>query len=308
MSQSSLTIVAHGATLLKDVELIGKQDPYLRFTLNITDTKSFQKTFVHKNAGKNPVWNQTFEVPLSSEPLLYVELMDEETTADAVIAFTAIPISQVVQAPGGTFNGLFEVYLPDGKPNGDVHLTLTARNVPGINVAGGIASQGPVRGTSQIIEAHQKRMKAIKNKEIGADAGMAVAGGLFALGAGLLANKVVADEKKKDEARKEQELEEARARERLEEEKKQLEEQKKQLEEQKVNLEKQQQEARSSEHHGEHHHKEHHHGGHREWDANGTYSSGEKVSYHGRVWICLQGHTSNPTWQPDQAHSLWRAD
>ncbi|KAF9355080.1 hypothetical protein BGX26_007016 [Mortierella sp. AD094] len=302
----SLSIVAHSATLLKDVELMGKQDPYFRFTLDIANPKSFQKTFVHKNAGKNPVWNQSFNIPLNGEPQLYVEIMDEETTADAVIAFTSIPLNQVVHAPGGTLNGLFEVYSTDGKPNGDVNVTLSVHNVPGMNMAGGMASQSPVRGTSQIVEAHQKRMKSLKNKELGADVGIAVAGGLFALGAGLLANKVVGDERKKDEARKEHELEEQRERERFENEKKKL-------EEERANFERSQQEARNhnSDSQGEHHHKEHHghhHSGHREWDPVGTYTAGEKVTYHDRVWVCLQPHTSNPTWQPNEAHSLWRAE
>ncbi|KAI9262772.1 hypothetical protein BY458DRAFT_514945 [Sporodiniella umbellata] len=42
------------------------------------------------------------------------------------------------------------------------------------------------------------------------------------------------------------------------------------------------------------------------WDPVGTYSAGDRVKYHGKTYVCLQGHTSNPTWTPDAAHSLWQ--
>ncbi|KAG0327984.1 hypothetical protein BGZ99_006483 [Dissophora globulifera] len=326
---ATLSIVAHGATNLKDVEMIGKQDPYLRFTLDFNNPKSFQKTFVHKDAGKNAVWNQSFTVPLNGEPEIYVEIMDEETTADAVVAFAAIPINQVVHAPGGCLNGIFDVFTADGKQNGQLNMTLTAHNVPGQNTS--IASQAatPVRGQSHIAELHHKRIKSIKNKERAADTGMAVAGGLLALGAGFLANKVIGDEKKKDEARKE-------AAHQADVEREQFEREKKKLEEERMAFERSQTEERAritqqtsyeghssssstthterrEEHQGDHHHDKHHdkHHGHnqsRDWDPVGNYTAGDKVSYHGRQYICLQGHQSNPTWEPTQAHSLWRAD
>ncbi|KAG1471293.1 hypothetical protein G6F56_002208 [Rhizopus delemar] len=42
------------------------------------------------------------------------------------------------------------------------------------------------------------------------------------------------------------------------------------------------------------------------WNPVGTYAAGDKVKYHGKTYVCLQGHTSNPTWTPDAAHSLWQ--
>ncbi|KAI1315273.1 hypothetical protein EDD11_001054 [Mortierella claussenii] len=333
----TLAIIAHGATVLKDVETFGKQDPYLRFSLDYNNAKSFQKTFVHKNAGKTPVWNQSFTVPLQGEPELYIEIMDEEKTADAVIAFAAIPIQQVVHAPGGTLNGLFAVFAVNGKPNGDVNLTLTAHNVPGQNSGyGGQAAPPatPIRGQSHIVEAHQRRMKSLNNKEAAADAGMAIAGGLLALGAGLLANKISGDQKKEEQERKEQEMAREHEKERFEQEKKKLEMERSEFErtqsEERTRWEQQQQmiekttsthsETRREQHHQQQHHHEGHshehghehgHGHHhdpRKWDSVGSYAAGDKVSYHGRTYVCLQGHQSNPTWEPTQAHSLWRGD
>ncbi|KAG0003155.1 hypothetical protein BGZ65_001964 [Modicella reniformis] len=316
---ATLTITAHSANLLKDVETFGKQDPYFRFTLDISDPKSFQKTFVHKNAGKTPVWNQTFTVPLNGEPELYIEIMDDETTADAVIAFAAIPIHQVTQQPGSTMNGVFDVYTAEGKPNGDINLTLQVLNMSGMNYSMAQPSSHRLKGQSHITVAHQKRIKSIKNKETISDAGMAVAGGLLALGAGLLTNKFVNDEKKKEEARQEAERQQHVEHERFEKERKRLEEeraaferQQQEAEEEEERRRRQQQQESQSHHHHHHQHQEHDdhsHGGHvREWDPVGNHAAGGKVMYHGRLYICLQGHQSNPTWTPTDAHSLWRAD
>ncbi|KAG0346037.1 hypothetical protein BG004_002588 [Podila humilis] len=201
----TLVIVAHGAQTLFDIEAIGKQDPYLQVSTDLGNPKSFQKTFVHKDAGKTPTWNQTFTVPLAGEPELFVEIMDEETTADAVIAFAAIPINQIVHAPGANFNGVFDVYTPAGKPAGVLNLTLTAHNVPGQNTAFVQGSPAPVKGTSHISEQHQKRVTSIKHKEQAADAGTAAVTGLLAVGAGLLVNKFMNDNKKEEAAKKEAE-------------------------------------------------------------------------------------------------------
>ncbi|KAF9147629.1 hypothetical protein BG015_010705 [Linnemannia schmuckeri] len=313
----TLSIIAHSASNLKDVESFGKQDPYFRFTLNLENPKSFQKTFVHKNAGKNPVWNQSFNTPLNGEQDLFIEIMDEENTADAVIAFAAIPLNQVVHAPGGNLNAIFPVYTPDGKQNGEVTLTLTAHNVPGQNSGYHDAGrQEDARfGVSRIVDVHLKRVKSLKNKEKAADAGIAVAGGLFALGAGLLANKLNNDHNKQEQAKKDAELEQQQERERFEEEKRRLEAEQakfqadqeayKKQQEQNQNQHQHQHESHHHHHYEEHSHKSH---GSREWDPVESYSAGDKVEYRGRDYICLQGHVSNPTWEPTVAHSLWRAD
>ncbi|GJJ77261.1 hypothetical protein EMPS_09620 [Entomortierella parvispora] len=220
----TLAITAHGAQNLIDVEAFGKQDPYVQFSLDFNNVKSFQKTFVHKNAGKNPVWNQSFNIPLQGEPELYLEIMDDEITTDAPIAFAAIPINQIVHAPGGSLNGIFDVYTPDGKQQGQIHLTLTAHNVPGQNMAYGGQGGAPVRGTSHISELHQRRMKSLKNKERMADVGTAALGGILAVGAGFLANKLVNDHNREEEARKAAERNAQQERERAEAERRRLEE------------------------------------------------------------------------------------
>lgn len=42
------------------------------------------------------------------------------------------------------------------------------------------------------------------------------------------------------------------------------------------------------------------------WDGNGhKYAEGERVSYEGELYVCLQAHTSQTDWAPTAAPSLW---
>ena len=43
----------------------------------------------------------------------------------------------------------------------------------------------------------------------------------------------------------------------------------------------------------------------REWAAGVDYATGFKVQRGGRLWRCLQAHTSQEGWEPDSAPSLW---
>ena len=43
-----------------------------------------------------------------------------------------------------------------------------------------------------------------------------------------------------------------------------------------------------------------------EWDSNSyDYFAGEKVAYNGKYYRCVQSHTSQSTWNPEDAKSLW---
>lgn len=45
-----------------------------------------------------------------------------------------------------------------------------------------------------------------------------------------------------------------------------------------------------------------------EWDSNAySYFAGEKVSYNGAYYRCIQSHTSQSDWTPEAAVSLWVA-
>ena len=42
-----------------------------------------------------------------------------------------------------------------------------------------------------------------------------------------------------------------------------------------------------------------------EWAAGVAYTTGYKVQRSGKLWRCLQDHTSQDGWKPDSAPSLW---
>ena len=42
-----------------------------------------------------------------------------------------------------------------------------------------------------------------------------------------------------------------------------------------------------------------------EWAAGTDYTTGYKVQYGGKLWRCLQAHTSQDGWGPEDAPSLW---
>ena len=317
-SSASLSIHVTSANNLVSIQHLGAQDPYFQFSLDFNQKDAYLKTFTHKNAGENAVWNQTFTVSLNGEPDLFVEIMNDETTVDEVIGFAAIPINQIVHAEGANMNGIFEVYNLKGEPAGTVNLQLAALGFPNSQPAD--FSREPVRGYSYVHEAHAVRMKSIKKKATGVAVGGALLGGALAIGAGLLGKKLYDDHQEQEEeerreeeerARQEQEEEERRNRQReeFEAERARFEAEKQEYERNREQEEREQEREQEEEEH--HHHRRRSYSDDDEcdadrWDPVGTYAAGDRVRYHGQVYVCLQGHTSNPTWTPDAAHSLWQ--
>ena len=41
------------------------------------------------------------------------------------------------------------------------------------------------------------------------------------------------------------------------------------------------------------------------WTIDRTYAIGDKVQRSGKLWCCLQAHTSQIGWEPENAASLW---
>ena len=67
--------------------MIGKMDPFVLISSNGVD----YKTKVKDDAGKNPVWNETFEVPIGSMmDSLEIFCYDEDLTNNKLIGETSI--------------------------------------------------------------------------------------------------------------------------------------------------------------------------------------------------------------------------
>ncbi|WP_410675553.1 carbohydrate-binding protein [Amycolatopsis sp. cmx-4-68] len=44
------------------------------------------------------------------------------------------------------------------------------------------------------------------------------------------------------------------------------------------------------------------------WAVGTAYAAGARVTYGGRGYVCLQGHTAQPGWEPPAVPALWRAE
>lgn len=334
-SQASLQIHVSSATELVSAQTFGKQDPFLQFSLNFEEKNEFLKTFTHKNAGENATWNQTFTISLNGEPDLFVEVLDEENTVNEVIGFAAIPINQVVHADGANMNGLFEIYNTKGERAGLLNLQLAALGFPNSRTPD--FNCEPVRGQSYVHEGHCARMKSSKKKATGVAVGGALLGGALAIGAGFLGKKMYDDRQEAEQEREQEEAEQQRlkdeeeTRRREEDENRQRErdefdqeraryqQEKEEFEREKANRhnndnEHEEREKKDCDRDSNKHHRRRNSNSSdddddaKKWNPVGTYAAGDRVKYHGQVYMCLQGHTSNPTWQPGAAHSLWQAE
>lgn len=331
-SETSLSIHVTSATELVSVQTFGKQDPFFQFALNYEEKDNFVKTFTHKNAGENATWNQTFNVSINGEPDLFVEILDEESSVDEVIGFAAIPINQVVYAEGAYLNGLFELFDTKGERAGLVNLQLAAQGFPNSRTPD--FDSEPVQGQSYLHEGHCQRMKSSEKKATGVTIAGGLFGGALVIGAGLLAKKLYDDKQEEEEAQRVQEEEAQRIQEeedtarreedeKLQHEREELEQERAQFESEKAERDAEDCERESCRHEydgeecdGDHSYERRNSSSSNDeddesaekWNPVGTYAAGDRVKYHGQVYVCLQDHTTNPTWQPSVAHSLWQAE
>ncbi|KAG0030489.1 hypothetical protein BGZ81_002594 [Podila clonocystis] len=178
----TIHVIVHRAESLDDVEHLGKNDPYVQLTTDLTDKHAFKKTTTKKNAGRNADFEEHLILESYNpehDHYLYVEVLEQDTGIDPPIGFTAIPLSQVTQAAHKAFKGEFQLYTPKGKEKGTVTLSIF------IVAAGSPAPQvqlTEVKGRTEIVSDQKKRIETLKTNEKVSDAGTAalILGGLFA--------------------------------------------------------------------------------------------------------------------------------
>ncbi|KAF8943563.1 hypothetical protein BGZ47_005303 [Haplosporangium gracile] len=206
-SDSVLEVTVHSAHDLKDVERFGKNDAFTRLSVDVDNSKQYEKfkTEVKENSGSEPSWEQSFDIREVEDRHtdLYVEVLDSEKGADAPIAFTAIPLAQVKVAPNHSLSALYDLYNDHGVAQGQISLTIRIVQ-PGEVSSGRITYDGNFsKGLSRVDEEQKKRFKKLRLKETAADVGgAAFLGGVAALGAGFLASqaKKTEEAKKRDQA------------------------------------------------------------------------------------------------------------
>lgn len=96
--EGTLYMEIQEAKLSRDVKVLRKMDPYVVF-----DYKGVEfKTEVDPNAGKNPIWNQLFTIPVMDQlDRVCFKVMDKDIMQSEFIASLDLKLATVCEAAGG---------------------------------------------------------------------------------------------------------------------------------------------------------------------------------------------------------------
>jgi len=112
MQKSVITIRPIQAELIRNVEILRKQDPYVVFRLGIDSIASG----ICRDGGRMPVWNDSLALTNSSgNNLLFVELFDDKIGKDTVIASCQIDLNRILVSSGNNWYDLFYNNVPAGR-------------------------------------------------------------------------------------------------------------------------------------------------------------------------------------------------
>ncbi|KAF9282465.1 hypothetical protein BGZ68_005955 [Mortierella alpina] len=141
----------------------GAIDAYVRGSFQLKRNDDVQKTVV--KTGPNPSWEQILLLRnLRPEyENLYVEVMDmNDIGGDDVIAYCAIPLSQVYSQPAQRLSAMFDLWTLKSARKGDICLTI--RVLPlGEEVGSTVAFNGSdKKGISTLRPEHEKWVKSLK--------------------------------------------------------------------------------------------------------------------------------------------------
>lgn len=89
-----LTISILKGKLYRDTETIGKMDPFVEIEYN----EKQYKTKVHEDGGKNPVWNESFDIPIQSmSDYLRITCYDEDALSNDMVATQEFALEKLCQ-------------------------------------------------------------------------------------------------------------------------------------------------------------------------------------------------------------------
>ncbi|KAG0223281.1 hypothetical protein BGW42_005997 [Actinomortierella wolfii] len=162
-----LDVTVHSADKLQRIDWLDRNDPYVRLFLDLNRVEDGTLTHTVEGGGKQPVWNQTVSLKhlKDTTKYLYLEIMDEDTKIDELIAYAAIPLDQVTSAPNHRYAGKFNVFSRDGKAHGNITLTLRIRKINEQPHEAKVEESTLVKGVSQSEAEHEKRIQRILHRE-----------------------------------------------------------------------------------------------------------------------------------------------
>lgn len=120
---------------LRDVDTLGRQDPYLKFILEGSATKMTKKTLVDKDGGTDPIWNDAVTFDAVDQFNIAVEVWDQDKVgSDDLIGSTSLPLLPLYRH--GYLNEWYPIYYKGkwgGKdPAGEIHLEILFEGPKGV--------------------------------------------------------------------------------------------------------------------------------------------------------------------------------
>lgn len=97
---TQVTVSPLSAVIMKDMDLIGKMDPYVSVTVGTVT----QKTKVVENGGKTPRWGDQLTFNCNSNDIVQMRLYDDDIGADDFIGEVRVPVQDIITCNGNLTN------------------------------------------------------------------------------------------------------------------------------------------------------------------------------------------------------------
>ncbi|KAG7395778.1 hypothetical protein PHYBOEH_003176 [Phytophthora boehmeriae] len=131
-----LTVTCHAAKQLRSVDTIGRQDPYVKLTLDGRATKAVRKTKTDTDGGSEPEWGgETFKFDVVDQFNLQVEVWDEDSVGnDDLIGAASLSLLPIFRY--GYAVDWLKLWMKgrfgNKDPAGMLHLEMNFEGPPGV--------------------------------------------------------------------------------------------------------------------------------------------------------------------------------
>jgi hypothetical protein len=130
-----MTIRCIGGSQLRSVDVIGRQDPYLKLTLEGNSTQVIKKTKTDTGGGIKPEWDETFTFDVVDQFSIQVECWDEDSIGnDDLIGSANVSLLPLFRY--GYLDDWLNLWIKgkfESKDNaGQIHLEMTFTGPSGV--------------------------------------------------------------------------------------------------------------------------------------------------------------------------------
>lgn len=97
-----LSVGPMSAVIAKNMDAVGKMDPYVSVTVNVIT----QKTSVANGAGTNPIWNDVLNFQCNPNDVVQMRLYDKDLAGSDYIGEVRVPVQEIINR-GGNINSSY---------------------------------------------------------------------------------------------------------------------------------------------------------------------------------------------------------